>query len=65
MPAILPGWRRYRCSSCRYQRELFGAGVDPDLCSCCGKPWQAVSATVGPARPSLAVLPFEDFNAAE
>jgi integrase len=43
--APLPGWRRYRCGACRYQREVFGVAVAPDFCAHCGAPW--VSATVG------------------
>jgi ribosomal protein S27E len=48
-PPVLPGWRRYRCGGCQYQREVFGTAVAPDCCSNCGRPWVSVSDTVGGA----------------
>lgn len=49
LPAPLPGFRRYRCGGCQYQYETFGmGGPAPDQCGLCGRPWVAVSETVGP-----------------
>jgi len=42
-------WRRYRCGACAYQYETLAISGSraPDQCGLCGRPWIAVSETVG------------------
>ena len=47
----LPGWRRWYCRThnCRYMYEApaIPGSPAPDQCRNCGRPWVAISETVG------------------
>ena len=51
LPPPLPGWRRYYCRAqhCRYMYEApaIPGSSAPGGCRNCGRPWVAISETVG------------------